>query len=151
MMIRDSKGRVGVVVDEREDCIFALPLGAAATIYGVHPGVGRAGYMTATAWRKQPDGSYKGIWFDAPPNAASVKATDYGDAVDLLERCGRHLYGDRWQSELARALGVNDRRVRSWMAGDYRPPAGVWADIAKMIRERRAEGASLLQEFDGGR
>jgi hypothetical protein len=29
--------------------------------------------------------------------------------VDLLERIGKALYGDRWQTQLAKALGMSDR------------------------------------------
>jgi DNA-binding transcriptional regulator LsrR (DeoR family) len=34
--------------------------------------------------------------------------------VDLLERIGKALYGDRWQTQLAKALGMSDRTVRRW-------------------------------------
>jgi hypothetical protein len=34
--------------------------------------------------------------------------------IDLLERIGKALYGDRWQTQLAKALGVSDRTVRRW-------------------------------------
>ena len=48
------------------------------------------------------------------------------------------LYGPHWQSELARALGVSDRTVRRWAAGQA-PPEGVWQDIARLARERLGE------------
>jgi len=67
-----------------------------------------------------------------------------------LERAGKLLYGDRWQSDLARALDVGDRRVREWAAGDRRPSAGIWADIAALLRQRQQEGLALLQELDAG-
>jgi len=67
---------------------------------------------------------------------------------EQLERAGKLLYGDRWQSDLARALGVGDRRVREWASGDRRPPAGVWADIAALLRQRQQEGIALLQELE---
>lgn len=37
---------------------------------------------------------------------------------ELLERAGRALYGDRWQSALARHLGISDRTMRRYVAGD---------------------------------
>lgn len=67
---------------------------------------------------------------------------------DQLARAGALLYGDRWQSDLARALGVGDRRVREWVAGDRRPTAGVWAEIAALLRQRQQEGLALLRELD---
>lgn len=72
-------------------------------------------------------------------------------ARDCLLRCGRVLYGARWQSDLARALAVNDRRVRQWMAGERPIPWGVWADIAGLLRERQQEGTALLIELDRAR
>ncbi len=39
---------------------------------------------------------------------------------DELIAVGERLYGARWQSALARALGVSDRTVRRWLAGDRR-------------------------------
>lgn len=78
-------------------------------------------------------------------------ANAIGRAVALgpehLERAGKLLYGDRWQSDLARAVGVGDRRVREWMSEDRRPPAGVWAEIAALLRQRGREGEALLREL----
>lgn len=68
-----------------------------------------------------------------------------------LERAGRLLYGDRWQSELARALDINDRRVRQWMAKERPITAAIWADIAGLLRQRQQEGIALLAELDAGK
>lgn len=68
-----------------------------------------------------------------------------------LERAGQLLYGSRWQSDLARDLSVNDRRVRQWMAGERPIPAGVWADVAGLLRQRQQEGLALLREMDGSK
>ena len=35
--------------------------------------------------------------------------------IDLLKRIGEALYGDRWQRQMARALGISDRTVRRWV------------------------------------
>ncbi|PPV06801.1 hypothetical protein [Xanthomonas axonopodis] len=65
-----------------------------------------------------------------------------------LVRVGHALYGDRWQSDLARALGVNDRRLRAWMQGERKPPVGIWGDIAGLLRQRNQEGLALLRELE---
>lgn len=65
-----------------------------------------------------------------------------------LERAGRLLYGDRWQTDLSRDIGVADRTVRSWIARERGIPAGVWADIAALLRQRSNEGLALLAELD---
>jgi hypothetical protein len=64
----------------------------------------------------------------------------------LLHRVGEALYGPLWQSEMARALAVNDRTVRRWAAGTHSPPPRVWADIARLAFERRNALSRLLQE-----
>ena len=39
----------------------------------------------------------------------------------MLAAAGPALYGERWQSEIGRALGVTDRTVRRWAAGETAP------------------------------
>ena len=60
----------------------------------------------------------------------------HGNAV-LLRAAGQALYGPRWQSQLADDLGVVYRTVRRWMAGDQSIPAGVWAELDRLLRDRR--------------
>ena len=54
----------------------------------------------------------------------------------LIIEVGRALYGPRWQSDLARALGVSDRTVRRWAAGEEQPRPGVYRDALRLVRER---------------
>lgn len=69
------------------------------------------------------------------------------DQRDRLTRYGRALYGDRWQSALAHDLGVNARRLRAWLYGERPIPAGVWADIAELLRQRGEAVADVLNEL----
>lgn len=46
-----------------------------------------------------------------------------------LATIGRALYGPEWQTPLADALGVADRTVRRWVAGDSAIPDGVAAAL----------------------
>lgn len=55
---------------------------------------------------------------------------------DMLRAIGERLHGTRWQTALARDLGVSDRRVRQWLSGDP-IPAGVWRDLERLQVERR--------------
>jgi len=57
----------------------------------------------------------------------------------LLIRVGEALYGPRWQSEMARELGVSDRTVRRWVAGDGDAPVGVYADLLRLVGERGSD------------
>ncbi len=56
--------------------------------------------------------------------------------ISLLREAGAALYGPRWQSDLARALGVSDRTVRRWDAGSHNVPAGAWSDLRALLQER---------------
>lgn len=57
-----------------------------------------------------------------------------------LKEIGELLYGDRWQSALARDLEVTDRTVRRWAAGKFR----VAADVPRKLRKVMAARATLL-------
>lgn len=78
--------------------------------------------------------------------AALDRAKRWGP--EQLARAGQLLYGERWQSELARAIDVNDRRVRQWIASERPIPPGIWADIAGLLRQRNEEGLALLREME---
>lgn len=55
---------------------------------------------------------------------------------DELRAAGETLHGPRWQSALARDLGVADRTVRRWLAGKL--PIGIWAakSISNLLAAR---------------
>ena len=54
-----------------------------------------------------------------------------------LHTVGRALYGRAWQRDLADALGVSERTVRRWVAGQP-PPPGAWADMARVAEGKAA-------------
>lgn len=56
----------------------------------------------------------------------------------LLHECGQALYGQQWQSALARDLGVADRTMRRWAAGAQDVPAGLYVDLLRLTQERAA-------------
>jgi plasmid maintenance system antidote protein VapI len=60
-----------------------------------------------------------------------------------LETIGRALYGERWQSSLARALKVAPRTMRRWAAGKSRMPEAIGADLAKLVDVRQQALMSL--------
>ncbi|MDR2872568.1 MAG: hypothetical protein LBV45_08655 [Xanthomonadaceae bacterium] len=65
-----------------------------------------------------------------------------------LERAGRFLFGDLWQSYLVRALQVNEESVTAWALGKLPIPHAVWADLEKMIKQHENGGAEFLKELD---
>lgn len=63
---------------------------------------------------------------------------------DTLRAIGEALYGERWQSDTARLLGVDSRRVRQWMAGERPIPAGITPELLSALRDRRVVIDGLL-------
>lgn len=65
----------------------------------------------------------------------------------LIVAVGRALYGPRWQSELAREIEVSDRTMRRWAAGEFEPPAGVYAQLLELLRARRRAFPALAKRL----
>lgn len=57
---------------------------------------------------------------------------------ELLAECGEAMYGQQWQSALARDLGVSDRTMRRWVAGTTDVPQGLYVDLLRLTQERAA-------------
>lgn len=55
-----------------------------------------------------------------------------------LARVGAALFGSRWQTDLAGALGVSSRTVRRWLAQPETMPPSVPGDL-RALAERRIE------------
>lgn len=70
--------------------------------------------------------------------------------LDLLEACGRALYGEQWQVPLSRDLDVNDRTVRRWVAGDSTIPMGLNIDLLRLLAERGAAIDELVKRCKRG-
>lgn len=73
-----------------------------------------------------------------------ILGTAWADDRDRLRRCGEALFGGRWQSDLARAVSLGDRRVREWMAGERSIPPSIWTDIAGLLIQRQADISGLI-------
>jgi predicted transcriptional regulator len=65
----------------------------------------------------------------------------------LLVEAGEALYGPRWQTDLARDLGVTDRTIRRWLAGTTDMPKGVYIDLLRLTQERGAALEGLAQRL----
>ncbi|WP_158784179.1 hypothetical protein [Pantoea sp. BAV 3049] len=63
---------------------------------------------------------------------------DNDEKIELLTRAGETAYGQNWKSELARFMGINDRSVRQWAAGERRIPASVIRGMVSHLRDRAA-------------
>ena len=68
-----------------------------------------------------------------------------------LIKAGEALYGERWKTDLGRALGLGDgRRIRQWLAGDRPIPEGVWKDVKGLLRDRELLIADVIQRLPSG-
>ncbi|MFO1080874.1 MAG: hypothetical protein U1E23_09640 [Reyranellaceae bacterium] len=54
-----------------------------------------------------------------------------------LDRVAALLYGPRWQTALAAALGTNERVVRYWIAGERPIPERVRGEVVALLLKRR--------------
>ena len=66
--------------------------------------------------------------------------------TQLLKLTGEALYGPRWQSEIGRLLGIQDRTVRAWIAGSRRVPDWIWPLLTKALRARSKDTVRLSRE-----
>jgi hypothetical protein len=66
----------------------------------------------------------------------------------LITDCGQAMYGERWQSALARDLGVCDRTVRRWAAGSYDMPGIHTTQLLRLMRERAEVLRRLVEALD---
>jgi hypothetical protein len=78
-----------------------------------------------------------------------MKEQDAGvDDMPLIRQIGRALFGERWVSALAHELGINPRTARRWADGTSTPRPGVYADLARLLKERSTEISKALEALD---
>lgn len=65
-----------------------------------------------------------------------------------LSRVGEALFGARWQTEMALAVGVADRTVRRWAAGDTAVPSAIVPKLVAALKRRRGDLRRELRELD---
>lgn len=67
----------------------------------------------------------------------------------MLINAGNALYGERWQTNLARDLKLSDaRRIRQWLSDDRPIPDGVFNDIADLLTSRKINIDNVLNELN---
>ena len=64
-----------------------------------------------------------------------------------LREAGEALFGPRWQSDVARLLGVLDVRVRDWHAGRRDIPADIWMPLSKALLNRARTSQQLANKI----
>lgn len=70
----------------------------------------------------------------------------------LLISSGQLLFGERWQTELARALGLSDgRRIRQWLSGDRPIPVGIWDDLRELLEDRSSKMELIVKQIQASK
>jgi hypothetical protein len=72
------------------------------------------------------------------------------DKKAIIIKAGEALYGERWQTSLARDLGLSDgRRIRQWLSGDRPIPDGVVSsDLPNLLKSRKIKIDNTLSEIE---
>lgn len=110
MLIRDERGRIGIVTSHTDAGVFAAPLGTPYKIEDKErvTGVGNAILLTPTYWHREPDGSYTGKWYDSRLGdfVTAQEITEQSFAASTMGRKG----GKSKSDAKARTARENGRR-----------------------------------------
>ena len=58
---------------------------------------------------------------------------------EKLEKAGQASFGERWQTAIAKALGVNSRTVRRWASGETPLPAPLKQKLLNHLEARKRD------------
>lgn len=76
--------------------------------------------------------------------AAVSQSRQYG--AKELAQFGFAIFGEQWQTPMSRALKLSDSgRLREWLSGQKRIPAGVWAELGALLRARQKTVEEVLR------
>jgi len=67
---------------------------------------------------------------------------------EKLASVGRAVYGERWQTALARDLRVSDRTIRRWSVGSSPIPTSMERGIWAVVEDRSDTSRSLLYDIE---
>ncbi len=69
------------------------------------------------------------------------------DGTALLVAAGRALYGERWQTPVARDLGTTYRTVRNWLDGRHPTPTDLEQRLKRLLVARGIEIEGVLDRI----
>ncbi len=59
--------------------------------------------------------------------------------IQKLKMIAVAMFGEQWQSAIAKKLGVNDRTVRRWAVGEIQINQNIFADLERALVQRQAD------------
>jgi len=65
----------------------------------------------------------------------------------LLREIGVTLYGNGWESQVAKDLAVDPRFVRRWLNGTSVIPDATWPKLRKKLQLRKLELEALIERL----
>lgn len=68
--------------------------------------------------------------------------------LEQLKAAGKLLYGREWQSNLARDLNIDPRRVREWVAKERSLPRFLDVEVAKLLEKNQHNIDAFLADFE---
>lgn len=69
------------------------------------------------------------------------------DLNPLFIRAARSLYGEQWQSAIARDLEMSDRQIRRIVSGTANAQPGMLVDLWRLMLERQLEMDKIIDEI----
>ncbi len=57
--------------------------------------------------------------------------------IQKLKMIGVAMFGEQWQSAIAKKLGVNDRTVRRWAVGEIQINQNIFVDLERALVQRQ--------------
>ena len=67
---------------------------------------------------------------------------------EQLANAGQLLYGDLWQSALARALDVDNRTVRRWASGESAVKQSIANEIIELLKNNQSEINQFIEKME---
>lgn len=67
--------------------------------------------------------------------------------LEQLTAVGQALYGTQWQSNLARSLNIDSRRVRQWLNNERPLPEWLDAELRKLLEQNIKECQQCLDNL----
>lgn len=68
--------------------------------------------------------------------------------VQLLIKTGETLYGERWQTNIARDFGFKEgRRIRQWVSKERPMPADAADILYKLLEDRQKAISNMMKEI----
>ncbi|MDO4434584.1 MAG: hypothetical protein Q4B82_08410 [Alysiella sp.] len=68
--------------------------------------------------------------------------------TDQLIQAGQALYGEQWQSNLARSLNIDSRRIRQWLKGERPLPPWLAHELVRLLQHNIHQCQACLSQIE---